>query len=547
MPDRDLSSTVPAPSQLSRRKVLGATLLAGGAAAVSPLFGGRAAAARAGLLKSLFATTAEIGQITVALPGSLSSLDPATEGGILNYYVASISGEGLLGIDGNGALVPAIAEAWSQPDNTTYVFDLNPAARFQDGTPVTVDDVLASIELVRDPARSPSSGGYWPDVESIEQTGEHQLTITLPEPNVSFIWIVTNAGALWVTSRAFIDEHDPIGTAQALTLGTGPYRAVTFRPDSHAVFERTDTWWGGVPPVETIRFDFIPDENTRLLARRAGDIDVALNVPLDQLDAWESLADTDVHYTPDHSYVGLIFNQNVAPFDDIHVRKAIAHATDREATVASILRGRGEVALGVPTPEQLAAILGEDEAWDLLASITQYDFDLELAAAELAQSSVPGGFAVELKYPNTGPQLGRAALALSANLAAIGIDLTVTEVPIESWFTSLSDETAGLHFNWYFATTGDPGEVISWYLRDGNPYGYVDAEVTGLFAAAQAEIDDAARANLLIEANRRAADALALWPLWWGQSATAFASNIEVADYTPFFFLGVWPAHVSAG
>lgn len=479
--------------------------------------------------------------LTVALPGSLSSLDPATEAGILNYYVASITSEGLLGVGGDGSLQPAIAESWTIPDASTYVFEIRQDARFADGSPVTVEDVLYSIDRARDPVRSPGTGAYWPEVTSVEKTADWEVTITLAQPSVAFIWTVTNAGALWITSEKYAEAADTVGTATAPGLGTGPYRAVEFAADSHATFEGVDTWWGGASAYDEVRFEFIPDENTRLLARTSGDVDVALNVPLDQLDAWDSAPDTDLYFTPDHSYVGLIFDQDVAPFGDEHVRAAISHAIDRDAIVSSILRGHGQAATGIPAPDQLAPIVGEAEAAALLAGLPQDAFDLDSAKAELAQSSVPDGFSVKIAYPNTGPQLGRAALAIADNLAKIGITLEVTEVPIEQWFTTLSDETVGLHFTWYFSTTGDPAEVIGWYLRDGNPFGYTSTTVSTALAAASVETDDTVRIADIIEANRQSNVDRAALPLWWGQSATAVSSDYVIDDYTPYLLLGVWP------
>ncbi|WP_425955820.1 ABC transporter substrate-binding protein [Xylanimonas sp. McL0601] len=478
--------------------------------------------------------------LVVGLPGSLSSLDPAVEGGILNYYVAAISAEGLLGVAADGKLQPAIAESWKTPDAKTYVFQIRKDARFSDGTPVTVDDVLYSLDRARDPVASPSTASYWPEL-TVAQTGAQEVTITLAQPNVTFLSTVTNAGALWITSRAYGEKHSPAGTSGAPGLGSGPYKAVEFAPDSHATFAADDTWWGGPARYKTVRFDFIPDENTRLLARRSGDIDIALNVPLDQVDAWKGAGDTDVLFASDHSYVGLQLDQDVKPFDDVHVRRAIAHAVDRDAIVTSILHGHGEPALGFPTPEQLGAVVGEDEANSLLAGLPQLGFDLDAAKAELAQSSVPGGFSAELAYPATGPQLGKAALALAENLKTIGIDLKVTEVPIEQWITSLDDETRGLHYTWYFSTTGDPGEVIGWYLRPDNPYGYRNPKVAQSLTDASTETDPKARVADIIAANTQANTDVAAIPLWWGQAATAVAHDLKVDEYTPYLFLGAWP------
>jgi len=297
-----------------------------------------------------------------------------------------------------------------------------------------------------------------------------------------------------------------------------------------------------------IRFDFIPDENTRLLARQSGDVDIALNVPITQAEQWEQTDNTRVVFQPDNSYVGLTFDTTVAPFDDVHVRRAIAHAADRPSMVDGILQGKGEVATGIPTPEQLGTAISVDDARSRLGALPQVDFDLDAAAKELAQSSVPDGFTAELKYPNTGPQLGKAALALSASLKTIGIDLTVTEVPIEEWLATLGDGETGLSFMWYFSTTGDPAEVITYLLDDtyGNVASYSNPEVSALLKQARESTDQKEVVDLILQANALEVDDLAYWPLWWGQSATAISDSVGITDLSAYSLLSVWPARVYA-
>lgn len=485
---------------------------------------------------------ADDSSITVALPGSLANLYVGQENGILNYYIASIAQEGLVTLDANGEIQPALAESWEQVDDVTYVYTLREDATFQDGTPVTVDDVIFSIEKAQDPELSPGFSYYLGGIASMEETAERELTITLSAPDATFATLMSTTGALYVTSRAYWEANEgTIGTGEGLLLGTTPYRVTEFVPDSHVAFERVDTWWGGVPEIEEVRVDFIPDENTRLLAAQSGQIDVAFNVPFQQADQWAAIDGSEVQFLNDLSYVGLLFDLEVAPFDDVKVREAIAHAMDRSAVVESVLDGHGEVALAIPTPESLLTAYG-DEASSRLEALPQRDFDLDAAAAALAESSVPEGFTAELTYPATGPELGRAALALSANLAEIGITIDVREVTIEEWLATIGDGEHGLGYMWYFSTTGDPGEVISYLYGPENPSRYTNEEVQALLADSFVESDPVVRADLILQAEELAQADLASYPLWWGQSATAFLGGWTIDTQTPFVYTNPWPA-----
>lgn len=484
--------------------------------------------------------------VTVALPGALSSLYPGQEAGILNYYLAANVLEGLVAIDPEGNLAPALAESWEQPDPQTYVYRIREDATFHDGSPVTVDDILYSIEQSGDPEVSPQFSFWYDNVAEVVESGEQEITITLVEPDVGFAWLPSASAGLFVAPRAFWEEHDgAIGTSEALLVGSGPYRVSEFVPDSHILLDAVDTWWGGVPAVDSLRFEVVPDENTRLLAQRSGDVDISFNVPLQQSAQWEDAEGTEVVFTPNRSYVGLTFDTRVGPFADQRVRNAIAHSIDRDAIVETVLRGHGEVATALLTPSQLETEHEPAEARALLADLPRYDFDLETARAELAASGHPDGFATELVFPNTLPELGLAGQSLAQNLAEIGITVTVSEVPISQWFETLGDGEHGLAFMSYTSTTGDPAELTSWFLGPDNLAGYDNAEIAGLLADARVELDPARRLDLLIETNRLQAVDNAYFPLWWGERAVALSERVSLPDHETFTFVSPWGARIT--
>ncbi|NLT27376.1 MAG: ABC transporter substrate-binding protein [Microbacteriaceae bacterium] len=491
-------------------------------------------------------TGEEIAELTVALPGSVSSLYVGQEAGILNYYLAAISQEGLVTLDAEGQLQPALAESWEQTDDVTYVYQIRDGAKFQDGTEVTADDVVFSLQMAQDAEKSPGLAYYLMGVDTIEKTAEREVTITLGAPDAAFAKNMSNAGAAFITSQAFWEEHDgAIGTSSALVLGTGPYRVTEFVPDSHISYERVDSWWGELPKAEKLTVKFIPDESTRLLAARSGDVDLAFNVPLQQSQQWEQLDDMRVEYTNDLSYVGLYFNTTLAPFDDQKVREAIAHSIDRESIVEGLLRGHGEVATAIMTPESMGGAYDGDAARAELGGIPQWEFDLDKAREALAASEHPDGFTTEMLVPNTGPHLGRAAQAMAENLAEIGIALDVREVPIEEWLASIDVSSGyGLGFMWYFSTLGDPAEIPSYLLGPENFTGHENQAVMDLLAQSNAETDLQARVDLLIEAETlQAAEAVHV-PLWWGQSATAFKNDLGVHGLSAYTFVGNWPTQL---
>ncbi|MEU9953718.1 ABC transporter substrate-binding protein [Streptomyces sp. NPDC047939] len=487
-----------------------------------------------------------INSLTLALPSSLSTLDVGRESGVLNYLVAVLAQESLLSVDPSGKLGPGLASSWKQPDARTYVYTLRRGVTFTDGTPFTADDVVASIDAIRDPKNGSALGYAYAGVESVKSTGDHEVTIRLKAPDAMFAW-TTTAGGLLVSSRAFLTRNKGrIGTAKTLLLGTGPYRITEFAADDHVLLERNDAWWGEKPAVRKLKLSFVPDAGTRLVAMKSGAVDGALGLASDEARGWES--DARVTYTGDRSVVSLAFDTAKAPFDDLHVRRAIAHAADREGMVKGILHGKAEVADALPSREMWGDLMPASEVSSGYDAIPALSFDLDAARAELDKSSAKDGFTAELHYPNSGPQLGKAALALAASLKEIGITLNVKEITLEQWVAELGSGKQPLQFLWYFPVTGDPAELADPYLNAAatatDIAHYDNSTVNTALDTAKSATDKDVRARELMKAVQTAGADLPYLPLWWARTASAFSKEFVLLDQGPFAFIGPWATRI---
>ncbi|MCZ3389807.1 MAG: ABC transporter substrate-binding protein [Actinomycetia bacterium] len=546
MPDSPLIvSRIPAltASPVSRRRVLQGTGITALAALLGACSSGSDSSPDA--QSTANAVSKEIDTLAVGFPASLSNLYPGKEAGIVNYYVAALVGEGLVAPDGTGVLQPALAKSWKQTSPTTYVYTLRDDAMFSDGVPVTIDDVIYSIGMAQDKKISPNIAYYWANTKSVDKTADNEVTITLDSPDVAFEWGPCAANALWVTSQEFVESNNgEIGTPSTLIYGTGPYKVTKFEPDSMVELERVDTWWGGSAPVKTVRIDFIPEEATRQLARQQGDIDMAINISLDQAQAWEDTEATSVLFAPNRSYVGIDFYFKAAPFDDIHVRRAIAYACDREAYVNQLLDGHGEAATALTTPEQVEGVYGPEGAREALSVVLDLPYDLDAAKAELALSKVPDGFTTKVGISNSAPQVSAAFQVLKQAVEPLGIIIEIDEMPVEQWYDTIGSKDWGLAYMDYTSTTGDPAEMSSWFLGPYGPAGYTNDEVTALMDKVMKETDPKKRADALIEAQRVAMEDIPYIPLWWGVAATAIADEYTIEDFGSYTFVSPWTPRI---
>ena len=493
----------------------------------------------------------QLHRLSVGLSTSVSTLNLMHEAGIANYVIALLCQEALVGVSAQGALVPSLASSWTQTDGRTFVYKLRKGVKFSDGTPLTIDDVLASINANAKKGSTSDLAYSYAGIKSIQATTPSEITVELTSPNALFAWTLS-PGSLQVTSKAFLDKHgSALGTPGVGILGTGPYKLTEFVPDSHVTVVRNEHWWGGVAHYDEIQMQFISDPTTEQYAMRSKSIQMATSVQVDQVSEWKKIPGVKVDISTDNSLVTLAFNTAKAPWNDIHVRKAVAHAIDRPGIVKSILNGHAEVALTMPTKSEWGGMLTPSQVNALYARIPQYDFDMNLAKSELAASKVPHGFSDTITYLSSGPQIGQALLTLSQNLQQIGINLAVKEVTVDEWIAELGQHKSGIYVGWYFPVTGDPSEYAQQLLNSAyagingtNIAEYRNKAVTADLNASQAATNPAQRARLIGEALVRAAKDVPYQPLWWGQAATAFGPGISASGYGPYFYVGPWATEV---
>ena len=486
-------------------------------------------------------------ELVIGVSGSISTLDTNQEAGILNYYITALVNEGLVGLSNDGQPVPGLAESWDTEDYSTWTFHLRSDAKFSDGSPVTIDDIIWSIERAQDPTQSPGVSIHFPDsIQTVERVDDATLTITLDEPHPSFIWSVSNVGGLFVTQQEWAESVSAIGSSQDLLLGSGPFQVTEFAPGSHVTLQAQDYWWGGQSEVQNLRFDFIGDEATRLLAFTQGSIDFALDIPVEQNEQWEGVDGATVDFYANRTYYGLTLDVTVEPFDNEHIRKAVAYAMNAAGVVDSVLRGHATVATAITPPEQFASVMSVDEARTLLEGVAHYTYNMDRAREEFELSGAEP-FETTIYYPDSFPNVGRASLVLADSLSEIGITANVTEIPLDQWLSQIGNGEQGIAWMILFATSSQPHEMVTWLLSgagpSSNPANFTDEEIAGLIASVVARppadgIDNLVKAHDLAQAQ-------AIYvPVWWGQSAIAWNARINVTDFNTYTMLSEnWIQH----
>ncbi|MDQ3505859.1 MAG: ABC transporter substrate-binding protein [Actinomycetota bacterium] len=460
----------------------------------------------------------------------------------------AISVESLLTFDADLKLVPLLAESWEQPDPLTYVFKVRSGVQYWDGTELTAEDVVFSIQRHLDPAVASEMGYAFEAVESVEETADLEVTVTLSRPDPFFASVQTFTS---ITPKAFTEDlGDDFGTPgdTVRTMGTGPYKITDFRADDLVTLERNENYRGDPGPFERINVKLFTDLQTMQLAMRSGDIDGTFQVPLPAVRQWDDIEGTTTISAPGLNITSMFFNVTQPPFDDINVRRAFAYCIDRQGLVDDLLGGQATVANSIVPPAQWGALLPQDELDALYAELPQFSLDIEEAKKAIAASAVPDGFSVAIQYPSILAEVGKALLSMSENLKEINVQLEVKEVPPPQWFADLDAETLPIGVIGLAPDYLDPANFIGGtYTGDGpgNRANYLNPEVDALMLEQQSATDPAVRAEAIAEILRLVEPDLPYLHFWWPDSVMAIRETFTYTGFTPLWYNQVWSENVT--
>lgn len=446
----------------------------------------------------------------VALDSDIVKLDPAFAYDYTTNPVVNQITQSLLFYDENNQLQPLLASSWEQVDDVTYVYQIRDDVTFSDGTPMTMDDVIYSLERTSDPDGASYMSSMFTNVDTIEATGDWELTIKLREPDATWQYVLgTTAGH--VVSKAFAEEAgDKFGTAEGGLLGTGPYKFVSWQNGTQIDLTRNENYWGeDAGYYDNLTFKIIAEDATRVSALQNGDIDCTVNPPesmLDSIKADENLSMTDA---AGFGLTYLAFNTQKEPFNNADVRNAIYLALDLESMQENLIKDAGMA--GTPLASSDALFTIEPERWtEYLGKLPAHTYDPDAAKELLSKAGYGDGFTCNVVI-NDSTLRNSMALAMQDQLSKVGITLNIDKVS--------GDEHTAYQFGDILAEDGlrnydmimagwesdfpDPSSNMeSLYLSGltSNAADYNNPKVDKLLKEQKALSDPAARNDLMFQA-----------------------------------------------
>lgn len=453
---------------------------------------------------------AEGGTLIFGRGGDSTSLDPSrtTEGE--TFKVTKNIFETLLKFeDGGTAVEPGLAKSWeTSDDGLTYTFELREGVKFHDGTDFNAEAVVknferwASGDAEKFPYYSSMFGGFGDDedhiIESVTAEDDYTVVFKLKRPQAPFLKNIAMDMFAIASPTAFEEMGDD--EFERNPVGTGPFKFVEWKPNDSITIEKFEDYWQeGLPKLDRVVFESIPDNSARLNALIAGEVDLADGInPSDGVTIEEN-PDLQLFERPSMNvgYLGLTVTRE--PFGDKLVRQAINYAIDKESIIDAFFEGRADVAVG-PIPPSVSGYHD---------GIEGYPYDPEKAKELLAEAGYPDGFEMELwAMPVPRPYMPdgeKVAEAIQKNLEDIGITAKIVSHEWATYLELLEKGEADAFLLGWTGDNGDPDNFIYVLLDEdnigSNNYTYFSHdEMHDLLIEAQTEVDEEKRIELYKEA-----------------------------------------------
>lgn len=466
--------------------------------------------------------------------------------------------------------VPALADCTPNENASVWTCKLREGVKFHDGTDFNADAVIFNFERWRftdHPYHFPSQvfeyyeamwGGFDDDsmITAVNKLDDMTVEFVLAEPMAPFLanlamdmFAISSPTAIQAAGEAY-------GTPTVGAVGTGPYKFVSWEEGTEIRLVANEDYWGEKPKVKNVIVRVIPDDSARFLALQAGDIDALEQAVVEDLETAENDPNLQVLTRPALNTSYIAFNFMIEEFRDIRVRKAVAHAIDKQGLISNFFGKYGTVATNFLPP----LLLGHNP------DLEDWAYDPELSKSLLAEAGFPDGLSevtiaedvmdadgnvvysagqkipLRLYYmPVTRfyfPAPKEIGEAMAANLNAAGIKV---ELYLEGdWPTYLGSRRNGLLMGLYMlgwgGDNGDPDNFLGYFFGNAQEPvkqegWYQNKELADLLDLAVTLPDPEARAELYRQAEQILHDEVAR--IWLGHNNTPLILSAKVQGYVP--------------
>ena len=389
-------------------------------------------------------------------------------------------------IMGDGSLGPDLASNWeASPDATEWTFELNPAASFHSGKPVTATDVIASLNHHRGDASTSAAKALLSDVTDITADGENTVVVTLARGNADLPWLMTDY------HFAICPANDDGSINWQSGDGSGPYKIESGEFGVSWQFSRHDGWHGEGAYFDNVEILVLNDPNARQTALVTGDVDAVSLIELKTMALLQRDPNIVIHNIPSAAAITMPMHCDTAPFDNVDVRNALKLAIDRDDIIEKITFGAATKANDFHhSPAQ--------PYWP--EGIEQREYDPEKAKSLLRKAGAEG-LTVNLSTADS-VYAGAVDMAVlyAEHAKAAGITINVVREPNDGYYSDVWLVKPFTLVSWGARPTPDVMYTLA-YKDDAawNESRWQNERFNELLLQAKSELDQSLRAEMYRE------------------------------------------------
>lgn len=465
------------------------------------------------------------GDLTIVRPGDSVSMDNTMVFSNASIWVFQQMLESLYEVTPDGKDVkPLLAESHTlSKDKLTWTFKLKQGVKFSNGSPMTSADVKFSL----DKARSTKGGWEFLDVAIASVDAPDPATVVV---KTKYPWAPLLADLANFSNAVLPKDYAGKSKDEFLKapIGTGPFTWDHWTKGSDLKLVKNASYWDSEKPsLDSVTWRVVPDDNSRNIQIQGGQAQINESPPFSSLEQLKGQPGVKVELFPSTKTDYILMNQNEKPYDDVHVRRAISYAIDREALVKTLLFGNGTPANSFLMP----GVPYYDKATPGIS------YDMAKAKQELAQSSVPKGFTTTFLASSGDNTDQGIAQVLQASLKELGITVNIQNVDPSAAHDLQSEQKYQITHSYWTMDIADPDELVTFAVDPsaGSKSFYTSYDNKAVIAdvkAAQASFDPAERQRLYSKIQTQAAEDAFLGFLYY--SPFSYATSTKVNGFVAY-------------
>ncbi len=433
-----------------------------------------------------------------------------------------------------GELSPGLAASWTvSDDKLVYTFTLDPRAQFSNGSDLTAQDVVFSLN--RDLAPDISLLHFLTDrIESISAPDPDTVQIALNSPWPHLLADMASPTAAIYSEAALKAAPSEKAFFNEAPIGTGPFTLASATANTSYTIARNDNYWDDsrAAKLDSIEWQVVPDDTARVTAVVGGRADIAQSPPANQLEGLKSNADVQVLAFPSARVEMWVLNTKKPPFDNLKVRQAFSLAIDRSAIISTGLFGYADVAQSF--------LVGPPELTFQNPALALYPTDMERAKQLIAESGVPTPINVTL-LASTGAAQDAELTITTANLTEAGFSVSGSKKDAASVDNDIIGQTFQANTTFWGNQSADPSiqplfTVDPAFCCDAYFTGYDDPALVAVAKEAINTADPSQAQPLWDKLQTDVAEAAFIVPLYYPQLTYLAGASIDGFKANSFGF-----------